>query len=37
MAVQKHVHEDSSQLVVEKAKDFWARYNRPVMDLAGEG
>ena len=32
MAVKKHdVHEDSSQVVVEKAKDFWVRYNRPVM------
>ena len=32
MAVQKHdVHKDSNQLVVERAKDFWARYNRPVM------
>jgi predicted negative regulator of RcsB-dependent stress response len=31
MAVQKHVHEDSNQLVVERAKDFWARYNKPVL------
>lgn len=32
MAVQKHnVHDDPGQLVVEKAKDFWVRYNRPVM------
>jgi tetratricopeptide (TPR) repeat protein len=32
MAVQKHnVHDDSNQLVVERAKDFWARYNRPVV------
>jgi len=29
MVVQKH--DDSNQLVVERAKDFWARYNRPVM------
>lgn len=32
MAVKKHDgHDDSNQLVVERAKDFWARYNRPIM------
>ncbi len=32
MAVKKHDgHDDPNQLVVEKAKDFWARYNRPLM------
>ncbi len=32
MAVKKHdVHEDPNQLVVERAKDFWTRYNRPIM------
>ncbi len=35
MAVKKHdVHDDPNQLVVERAKDFWARYNRPVMIIA---
>jgi predicted negative regulator of RcsB-dependent stress response len=35
MAVKKYdVHEDSNQLVIEKAKDFWARYNTPVMIVA---
>jgi predicted negative regulator of RcsB-dependent stress response len=32
MAVKKHeLHDDPNLLVVEKAKDFWSRYNRPVM------
>ena len=32
MAVKKHeVHDDPNLLVVERAKDFWTRYNRPVM------
>jgi predicted negative regulator of RcsB-dependent stress response len=32
MAVKKHdVHEDPNQLVVERAKDFWTKYNKPVM------
>jgi len=33
MAVKKHdVHEkDHNQVVVERAKDFWERYNKPVM------
>jgi tetratricopeptide (TPR) repeat protein len=32
MAVKKQdVHDDHNQLVVERAKDFWTRYNRPVM------
>ena len=32
MAVKKHdVHGDPNQLVVEKAKDFWSKYNRPLM------
>jgi tetratricopeptide (TPR) repeat protein len=32
MAVKKHdVQADPNQRVVERAKDFWARYNRPVM------
>ena len=32
MAVKKtDVHHDSNQFVVERAKDFWARYNKPVM------
>ena len=32
MAVKKHdVHDDPNQRVVEKAKDFWTRYNRPLM------
>lgn len=32
MAVKKHdVHDDPNQLVVERAKDFWAKYNKPVM------
>jgi len=32
MAVKKHdVYDDHNQLVVEKAKDFWSRYNKPVM------
>lgn len=36
MAVRKQdVHEDSSQFVVERAKDFWARYNKPVMIVCG--
>jgi tetratricopeptide (TPR) repeat protein len=30
MAVKKY-DDDSSQIVVEKAKDFWVRYNRPLM------
>jgi tetratricopeptide (TPR) repeat protein len=35
MAVKKHdVHDDPNQLVVERAKDFWTRYNRPVMIIA---
>jgi predicted negative regulator of RcsB-dependent stress response len=32
MAVKKHeVHDDPNLLVVERAKDFWTRYNRPVV------
>ena len=32
MAVKKpDVHDDPNQRVVEKAKDFWTRYNRPLM------
>src|SRR5215467_4576783 len=32
MAVKKpEVHEDPNQLVVERAKDFWTKYSRPVM------
>jgi predicted negative regulator of RcsB-dependent stress response len=32
MAVKKHdVPDDPNQRVVEKAKDFWTRYNRPLM------
>lgn len=32
MAVKKHdVHDDPNQLVVKKAKDFWTKYNKPVM------
>jgi predicted negative regulator of RcsB-dependent stress response len=32
MAVKKYdVHDDPNQLVVERAKDFWTKYNRPVM------
>jgi tetratricopeptide (TPR) repeat protein len=32
MAVKKHeVHDDPNLLVVERAKDFWTRYNRPVL------
>jgi|ERR1051326_8221204 tetratricopeptide (TPR) repeat protein len=32
MAVKKQdVHQDSNQFVVERARNFWARYNRPVM------
>jgi len=32
MAVKKHdVHDDPNQLVVERAKDFWTKYNKPVM------
>ncbi|MFI5188339.1 MAG: tol-pal system YbgF family protein [Chitinophagales bacterium] len=32
MAVKKHdVHDDPNQLVVKRAKDFWTKYNKPVM------
>lgn len=32
MAVKKpEVHDDPNQLVVERAKDFWTKYNKPVM------
>ena len=32
MAVKKYdVHDNPNQLVVERAKDFWTRYNRPIM------
>ena len=32
MAVKKQeVHADPNQLVVERAKDFWTRYNKPLM------
>jgi tetratricopeptide (TPR) repeat protein len=32
MAVKnQEVHQDPNQLVVERAKDFWTRYNRPLM------
>ena len=31
MAVKKQDVHDPNQLVVERAKDFWARYNKPVM------
>lgn len=32
MAVTKHdVHNDPNQVVIKKAKDFWTRYNKPVM------
>jgi len=32
MAVKKQdVRQDSNQFVVERAKDFWARYNKPLM------
>jgi len=32
MAVKKYdVHDDPNQLVVERAKDFWAKYNRTIM------
>jgi predicted negative regulator of RcsB-dependent stress response len=31
MAVTKHDVHDQNQLVVERAKDFWTRYNRPVI------
>ena len=35
MAVKKtDVHDDPNQLVVERARDFWTRYNRPVMIAA---
>jgi tetratricopeptide (TPR) repeat protein len=35
MAVKKHdVHDDPNQLIVERAKDFWTRYNRPVVIIA---
>jgi len=35
MAVKKaEVHEDPNQLVVERAKDFWTKYNRPLMIVA---
>jgi hypothetical protein len=32
MAVKKpEVYDDPNQLVVERAKDFWSKYNRPLM------
>ena len=31
MAVKKQDVHDPNQLVVERAKDFWTRYNRPLM------
>ena len=35
MAVKKHdVHDDPNQIIVERAKDFWTRFNRPVMIVA---
>ena len=35
MAVKKQeVHEDPNQLVVARAKDFWTKYNKPVMIVA---
>src|SRR5262249_43351267 len=35
MAVKKaDVHEDPNQLVVERAKDFWSKYNKPVLVVA---
>ena len=35
MAVKKpEVHEDPNQHVVERAKDFWTKYNRPLMVVA---
>jgi tetratricopeptide (TPR) repeat protein len=35
MAVKKYeAHDEPNQMIVEKAKDFWTRYNRPVMIVA---
>lgn len=36
MAVKKpDVHTDSNQVVVERAKDFWSRYSKPIMIVCG--
>jgi hypothetical protein len=35
MAVKKQDVHDPNQLVVERAKDFWARFNRPLLIVCG--